>query len=71
MILRNERVHRNSTPRVSYLVHLHIRLRPLRQGLVYECPITWLGCDNLHQQGGQKGSYTKLNQEEEWKGDKL
>jgi hypothetical protein len=45
MIHGNERVHRNSTLQVSYLVHLHIHLRPWGQGLVYVGPIIWLGCD--------------------------
>ena len=46
MVLGNERVHRNSAPRVSYLIHLHIYPRPWGQGLVYVGPITWLGCDS-------------------------
>jgi hypothetical protein len=48
MVLGNERVHRNSAPRVSYLIHLHNHPRPRRQGLVYVGPITWLGCDSSY-----------------------
>jgi hypothetical protein len=47
MVLGNERVHWNSTPQLSYLIHLHIHLRPWEQGLVYVGSITWLGCDTL------------------------
>jgi hypothetical protein len=46
MVLGNERVHRNSAPRVSYPIHLHIYPRPWGQGLVYVGTITWLGCDS-------------------------
>jgi hypothetical protein len=31
---------------LSYLVHVHSDLRPLRQGLVHVGPITWEGCHN-------------------------
>jgi hypothetical protein len=48
MVLGNERVHRNSTPQVSYLIHLYIYPRPLWQGFVYVGPITWLGCDTYY-----------------------
>jgi hypothetical protein len=47
MVLGNERVHRNSAPRVSYLIHLHIHPRPWGQGLVYVGSITWLGYDRV------------------------
>jgi hypothetical protein len=46
MILGNKWVHRNSAPRVSYLIHLHIYPRPWRQGFVYVGLIIWLGCDS-------------------------
>jgi hypothetical protein len=34
----------NSIALLSYLVHVHSHLRPLRQGLVHVGPITWEGC---------------------------
>jgi hypothetical protein len=36
----------NSIALLSYLVHVHSYLRPLRQGLVHVGLITWEGCHN-------------------------
>jgi hypothetical protein len=35
---------------LSYLVHMHSRLRSLRQGQVHVAPITWRFCHKHHVQ---------------------
>jgi hypothetical protein len=37
----------NSIALLSYLVHMHSNLRPLRQGLVHVGLITWKGCHGV------------------------
>jgi hypothetical protein len=34
---------------LSYLVHMHSRLRSLRQGHVHVDPITWRFCHRIHK----------------------
>jgi hypothetical protein len=61
MILGNERVHRNLAPRVSYLIHLHIHLRPWKQGLVYVGLIIWLGCESYPHQSPPSVCFQRQN----------
>jgi hypothetical protein len=38
---------------LSYPVHVHSHLRPIRQGLVHVGLITWEGCHNIHPIGAE------------------